>query len=78
MKYITGERISIGDQVFIGSEEGGYSGIIVAVIEDGIFTDDYPREKWEYLKKGILILTKEAGLLHHSVADDEVKYIRSQ
>jgi preprotein translocase subunit YajC len=54
--------LRIGDRVTDG---GGLSGTVVCVIETGEFSADYNAAEWTYLKMGVLVMTKEAGLVHY-------------
>jgi hypothetical protein len=51
----------IGDRVTDG---GGLSGTVVCVLETGEFSADHTAADWAYLKVGVLLMTKEAGLVH--------------
>jgi hypothetical protein len=47
------------------TDGGGLSGTVVCVIETGEFSADYNAAEWGYLKMGVLVMTKEAGLVHY-------------
>jgi hypothetical protein len=53
--------LRIGDQV----EEGGLSGIVVANMETGEFSAEYKAADWAHLAAGVLVMTREAGLVHY-------------
>jgi hypothetical protein len=44
MQYADGQTIKLGDQVKLG---GNASGVVVACIESGKFSEGYPRAEWE-------------------------------
>lgn len=70
MIYTDGNDPMLGDKVWIGQK---YTGLIVALIDEGQFSAGYPKEEWEYLGKGALVLTEHAGLVHYKTFDqDEV------
>jgi hypothetical protein len=48
---------------------GQMSGKIVANIDTGEFSADYPASHWAYLKTGLLVETHEAGLIHLPKSD---------
>ncbi|WP_313759708.1 hypothetical protein [Diaphorobacter nitroreducens] len=68
MMYFSGSPILLGDRVGLG---GGVTGIVVAVIDSGLYSEDYPEREWAYLNSGVLIETAEAGLIHRPVAGDD-------
>ena len=53
--------LRIGDHV----EDGRLSGIVVANIEAGEFSADYKAADWAYLAVGVLVLTRDAGVVHY-------------
>jgi hypothetical protein len=53
--------MQIGDRIITPD---GLSGTIVAVIDDGKFSPQYPAAEWSYLGAGVLVVTQEAGLIH--------------
>jgi len=61
MKYSSGENIELGDIIRLWDK---CEGIIVGLIEEGRFREDYPKTEWGYLKEGLLVVTEDAGLIH--------------
>ncbi|MBB3814519.1 hypothetical protein FHY13_002883 [Xanthomonas arboricola] len=61
MTYESGEIILLGDTVSLGSD---LYGTVVAIFDEGKYTEEYPEVDWSYLEKGVLVLTKDAGLIH--------------
>jgi hypothetical protein len=55
------EHLHIGDRV----AEGGLTGTVVAIIDRGEFSPEYPAADWAYLGTGVLVLTREGGLVHY-------------
>ena len=75
MKYKNGAPVHVGDKVSIDIK---YSGIVVANIEDNDCSEEEPKEKWDYLKTGVMIDTDFGGLVHYeqdSLIEDEVELI---
>ena len=72
MKYKDGGDLRIGDHVSLG---GDMSGTIVAVIEDGVFSAEFPAFEWRYLESGFLVLSPEAGIIHYSQLTDDVRLL---
>jgi len=60
MKYRDGIEMRVGDRVRI---RNGDTGVIVASMDAGEFSPDYPKEKWEDLKTGIMVLTDKGALV---------------
>jgi len=54
--------LRIGDRVTDGA---GLSGTVVCVIETGEFSAGYNAAEWAYLKTGVMVMTKETGLVHY-------------
>jgi hypothetical protein len=65
MKYHDGTAMHVGDRVRI---KNGDTGVIVASLDTGEFSPDYPKEKWEDLKMGILVLTDRGALVRFDEA----------
>ncbi|WP_127168958.1 hypothetical protein [Xanthomonas sp. BRIP62415] len=61
MTYESGEIILLGDTVSLGSD---LYGTVVAIFDEGKYAEEYPEVDWSYLEKGVLVLTKDAGLIH--------------
>ena len=60
MKYSDGKNIKLGDKVLI---DGKYHGVVVANMDDSEFSEEQPKEKWEYLRSGVMIDTDfEVGI----------------
>lgn len=68
MKYSNGEAVLLGDKVDLG---GGMAGIIVAVIDDGKFSNGYPASEWSYLAIGALVESPEGGLIHYTDSEHD-------
>lgn len=69
MKYpINADEIYLYDMV----ECDGIIGKIVAIIDDGIYSNEYCSNDWSYLKNGILIYSKEFGLIHYTDLPNDI------
>lgn len=62
MTYNSGDRVKLGDIVAI---EGRWSGVVVAMIDEGAYDPAFPASEWDCLKRGALIRFDEAGLVHY-------------
>jgi hypothetical protein len=59
--------MQIGDKYLID----GYLGTIVAIVDEGLYSDLYPMSKWaDVLKSGILVEDQQAGLIHYPDLND--------
>ena len=72
MKYSDGKNIKLGDKVLI---DGKYHGVVVANMDDSEFSEEQPKEKWEYLRSGVMIDTDFAGLVHYQQENLETEEI---
>jgi len=71
VKYPSGEQARIGDRVTIGS----WQGTVVCSIDDDEYSVDYPKEHWAYLRRGVMVLTNAAGLIHYEQPDHDMKLV---
>jgi hypothetical protein len=60
MKYHDGTEMHVGDRVRI---KNGDTGVIVASMDTGEFSSDYPKENWGDLKTGILVRTDKGAIV---------------
>lgn len=72
MNYHTGELVELGDYIELSSD---MTGVVVVIIEDSKYSKLYPKEEWDYLECGILVLSKQAGLIHYSQLSENIKLI---
>lgn len=68
MNYYEQIPIQLGDKV----KEGDSLGVVVAIIEDGLYSEAYSKSDWQYLNTGCLVLFDDYGLVHYSEADEEL------
>lgn len=72
MKYTSGEDLRVGDTVSLG---GGVEGSVVALVGDGVFSNDFPGSEWGYLRVGFLVLSPQIGLVHFPKMIPDVRLI---
>lgn len=80
MKYANGQIIKLGDEVFV---EKNVRGIVVCDFDTGECAEEY--STWDpnvelvgggTLSCGVLIKTEELGLLHYTIEDEGIQYIK--
>lgn len=74
MNYISGEKINVGDRVESWS---GTNGVVVASLDDGIFSSGFPFQDWLFLKAGVLVEMDNGEVMHFSVPDFDLRFIKS-
>jgi hypothetical protein len=67
-----GRLIRLGDRVAI---RGGIDGVVVFSLDTGEFSPDFPKNDWSYLGRGIMIQTKQAGLIHLEKSDEQTEVV---
>ncbi|ENU24189.1 hypothetical protein F993_01505 [Acinetobacter proteolyticus] len=72
MNYQTGEMIELCDYVELS---GDMTGVVVVIVEESQYSKSYPKEEWNYLKSGLLILADQAGLVHVPHLSEDIKLI---
>jgi hypothetical protein len=73
MRYLDGRDILLGDKVDLG---GGMTGVVVGCIEEGEFADGFPKDKWGYLAKGVIVKSEQAGIIHYPKSDVDLVLIQ--
>jgi len=63
MHYADGREVCLGDRVELWP---GNEGAVVCSIDTKEYSSVYPKEQWEYLGNGVLVLSEKAGLVHYS------------
>lgn len=61
--------MKVGDRVELWS---GCFGVVVCSFDDNVYTIDYSEQDWGYLRRGVLIKTGKAGLIHYIESDEDV------
>ena len=67
-----GRLIRLGDRVKIGN---GIDGVVVFSIDTHEFSAEFPKDKWAYLGRGIMVGTEQAGLVHLEETDEDLEII---
>lgn len=62
MRYLDGQMAHRGDKVRLWN---GAEGTVVCSIDTDEFSDEYPRDQWAYLLRGVLIHSTQTGLIHY-------------
>ncbi len=62
MNYPDGTKLLVGDRLKLWE---GCFGVVVLSVDDDEYTPEFPRESWEYLKRGVVIRSDKAGLIHY-------------
>ena len=68
MNYADDKEVHLGDSVII---DGKYHGVVVANIDGAEYSEQQPKEKWEYLGSGVIIDTDFGGLVHYQQENTE-------
>jgi hypothetical protein len=81
MRYTTGQEMAVGDEVLAD----GMSGVIVCDFDNHVFAEGF--EGWDMptielpgggtLSSGVLVETKEAGLVHYESGTSGVSLVRA-
>lgn len=67
MKYSDEKIVEIGDKVSLSNK---YFGLVVAILNENLYTNSVLRVEWDYLKNGILVDFPEIGIIHY---DSEIE-----
>jgi hypothetical protein len=62
MRYPDGQIARRGDRVRLWN---GMEGTVVCSLDTDEFSDEYPRDQWDYLRCGVLVQSEKAGLIHY-------------
>lgn len=62
MEYPDKQTVMVGDTVLLWP---GNAGIVVCSFDDNEYSKEYPFEEWAYLKRGVLVSSQKAGLIHY-------------
>lgn len=69
MKYCDGQIIQLGDRIQLWEAKFG---VIVCIIADGVFSDNFSQADWAFLHKGLLIKMGDGQLIHYAEADEDL------
>jgi len=70
VKYANGDAAKAGGRVRLWKD---YFGTIVCSMDDGEYTQAFPKDEWDYLKVGILIKADNGALIHYVEADEDLQ-----
>jgi hypothetical protein len=73
MKYPDGNHVRLGDHVSLWD---GNEGTVVCSIDTGEYSAAYPKEQWDHLGSGVLVLSEKAGLIHYQEPERTMKLLR--
>ena len=62
MKYPNGDIVKLGDIVELWND---CQGEVVCSFDDDTYSKEYTKSDWGYLKRGVLIKSNQAGLIHY-------------
>ncbi len=66
MRYSNGQEARLGDKVKLGD---GSEGVVVCSIDTDEYTSEYPKDQWEYLKRGVMVNFPKYGVIHYEQAE---------
>lgn len=72
MRYPDGQIARLGDRVRLWK---GVEGKVVCSIDTNEFPKEYPQTEWGYLRRGVLIRSSEAGLIHYLEPESSMELI---
>jgi hypothetical protein len=72
MKYPDGAEARMGDRVELWE---GNIGIVVCSIDTNEYSAAYPRDAWERLGPGVLVLSEAAGLIHYKEPETKMRLL---
>ena len=74
MHYINGETVRLGDVISLYQD---CKGTVVCDVDGDSYDDAFPKAEWgPVLRKGVLIHSNRAGLVHMTESDGDLKLIR--
>ncbi|EHB88912.1 hypothetical protein [Aggregatibacter aphrophilus] len=72
--YGTKQKIKLGDIVKLSNNNG----VVVAIIDDDLYSENYTKKDWEYLEKGLLVNFDEYGLIHYIEPEEDLMFVCHQ
>jgi hypothetical protein len=72
MKYPNGQMVKLGDKVKLWD---GNEGTVVYSIDTSEYSIEYPEMEWSFLKKGILVHSRQ-GLIHYVEPEMEMALVK--
>jgi hypothetical protein len=75
MKYADGKDARLGDQVQLWEGERGK---VVCTLDTNEYAEAFPPERWQHLRKGLVVAAERAGLLYYALPDEDMKLLARQ
>ncbi len=75
MKYLSGQDIKLHDQVQLWKDK---CGIVVCIIEDSLFSHEFPQADWAFLQKGLLVNMDDGQFIHYPEIDEDLTFVVPQ
>lgn len=72
MKYPDGALARLGDKILVWD---GNEGVVVCSMDTDEYSEEYPRENFGYLERGIMVLSEKAGLIHYVEPEAEMRLL---
>jgi hypothetical protein len=72
VNYKDGTLVRLGDRVKL---LGDVFGEVACSMDTDDYSDEFTKKDWGYLKRGVMIKTKELGLVHFSEEDGELEKV---
>ena len=72
MFYRNGELVQLNDKVKLWP---GCIGLVVCSFDTNEYSEQYPKAEWQYLRKGVLIASDCAGLIHYLDSNEDLELI---
>ena len=72
MKYADGKDARLGDKVRLSD---GAEGVVVCSIDTHEYSPAYPKEQWDYLKRGVMVSFEKYGVIHYEDAEPGLELV---
>jgi len=72
MRYADGNLAKLGDRILVWE---GNEGVVVCSMDTDEYSEEYPREVFGYLQRGIMVLSEKAGLIHYVEPETSMRLI---
>jgi len=75
MRYSNGQIVRVGDKVKLGDDSRGVVGCSIDTDE---YTVEYPKAKWGYLKRGVVVNFPKHGLIHYEQSEPDLELLERE
>jgi hypothetical protein len=72
VNYSDGTPLKVGDIVGLGEDRNG---VVVCSIDDGVYTDKFTKDDWDYLERGVMIEFPMWGLIHYEEPEPDLELV---